>query len=88
MTSKEFKSKETGRILAEVLNIPCEEVQKICMSMNAEVLLFMDARTFQQTVQAFFAKPDQLIFGQETANQALRRFDQAVKQVLLKYPDQ
>ncbi len=85
VTSKEFKAKETGRVIAEVLNIPCEEFKNLHEHERGGVL-FMKADIFQKRVQDFFAKPDELVFGQEKANQALQRFDQAVKDVLRQYP--
>ena len=39
-------------------------------------------------VQEFFNKPDVLIFGKETAGQALGRFREAVDSVLRLYEDQ
>ncbi len=85
VTSKEFKAKETGRVIAEVLHLPYEELEHL-HEHQRKYVPFMDAKTFQQILQAFFANPDKLIWGQETANQALQRFDQAVKDVLRQYP--
>jgi broad specificity phosphatase PhoE len=42
---------------------------------------------FQNLVQEFFDKPNELIFGSETANEAFARFRQAVDIVLNSYND-
>jgi broad specificity phosphatase PhoE len=43
---------------------------------------------FEAAIQRLFAAPDQLVYGEETANQAARRFETAVGELLAKYPDQ
>lgn len=81
VTSSEFKAKETGRLIADILKIPCKEVENLHEHERKNVS-FMDNKTFQKTIQNFFARPDELMFGQETARQAFQRFDKAVKNVL------
>ena len=43
---------------------------------------------FEASVRAFFEQPDQLVYGDETADQAHARFSQAVKAIQERYPGQ
>lgn len=43
---------------------------------------FLDAEGFDQAARTFFANPGRLVWGNETAEQALERFDRAVRAVL------
>ncbi|MCP4428146.1 MAG: histidine phosphatase family protein, partial [Chloroflexi bacterium] len=42
---------------------------------------------FLTAVARFFAQPDQLVFGDETANEARVRFDTAVRQLIAQRPN-
>ena len=42
---------------------------------------------WEQTITAFFARPNELVFGEETATQAVQRFSAAVQQVLQQYDE-
>ena len=43
---------------------------------------FLSAEDFDQAARTFFANPGKLVWGNETAEQALERFDGAVRAVL------
>ncbi len=43
---------------------------------------FLDAEGFDQAARTFFTSPGKLVWGNETAEQALERFDRAVRAVL------
>lgn len=43
---------------------------------------FLSREVFERSVQQFFEKPDELIFGSESANQSYQRFRNAVNLVL------
>ncbi|HWQ13937.1 MAG TPA: histidine phosphatase family protein [Roseiflexaceae bacterium] len=47
---------------------------------------FLGQEAFQRTMAAFFAAPDRLIFGEETADAAYHRFDTAVGQLIAAAP--
>lgn len=47
---------------------------------------FLGKEEFEEAVANFFERPEELIFGQETAAQALTRFDLAIANLLAKYP--
>jgi broad specificity phosphatase PhoE len=46
----------------------------------------MSDEAFRVQIAELFARPDELVFGQETATQALVRFTVAVQQVLGEHP--
>ena len=87
LNSEEFKAKETGRVVAEELKLPWKTATNLHEHERKDVSV-MAAEVWQQTIKDFFAKPDVFILGkQETANQALKRFDQAVRDVLKIYSE-
>ena len=43
---------------------------------------YLSHETFQASIRSFFQEPDQLVFGNETANQAYARFYQAIHSIL------
>jgi len=87
ITSQEVKAIETCEILAQRLGIPClaadglhEHVRKPAKSFAKD--------SFERSVKKFFTYPDELVFGEETANQIYARFYQAVTSLLELYPDE
>lgn len=48
---------------------------------------FLDRDAFQASVRRFFAQPDALVFGEETANQAHARFAAAVQSVMASHQE-
>ncbi len=49
--------------------------------------IFLSKHEFQLKVAAFFARPQELVFGRETADQAHARFRSALDQALLAHAD-
>ena len=47
---------------------------------------YLDGATFEASVERFFARPDDLVFGNETAAQAGERFAAAVERALAQHP--
>src|SRR5919112_1457051 len=43
---------------------------------------WLSSQAFEQAVVTFFTRPDELVFGEETAHQAGTRFDAAVRGLL------
>jgi broad specificity phosphatase PhoE len=43
---------------------------------------YLGNEKWEQVITEFFERPDELVLGNETATQALRRFDRAVQEVL------
>lgn len=82
ITSTEPKAIETGRVTATHLNIPTTTAKSLHEHNRVGGPFFPDPHDFLTHIQALFAQPDQLVFGNETANQALTRFSQAVDTVI------
>ncbi len=88
VTSTEPKAQETGRILAVELGLPYSSEPDLHEHARASTLLIPDLHQWQALVQRFFAKPAELVFGEETADQAHSRFATALKAAMGKYPGQ
>ncbi|MFQ5398626.1 MAG: histidine phosphatase family protein [Anaerolineae bacterium] len=87
VTSHEPKAIETGRILAGVLGLPCEAADGLHEHDRRGTPFFEKQEAFAAAVAAFFAQPDQLLFGRETAVQAGARFVNAVTRLTAQYPE-
>jgi broad specificity phosphatase PhoE len=87
VTSTEPKAIETGQIVAELLGKPCQTADGLHEHDRANVR-FESREWFEAQVAGFFAAPEQLVFGGETADQALQRFARAVAGVTGRYPTQ
>jgi broad specificity phosphatase PhoE len=80
-TSQERKALQTGAILAQTLGINATTAAGL-HEHERNVGIFVSQDIFENEVKRFFEQPSQLVFGQESAQQALQRFSQAVKNVL------
>ncbi len=87
VTSEEVKAKETGRLVAEALDIPCESAPGL-EEHHRQGVPFMEPEEWRRTLKRFFAQPDALVFGQETAGEAGDRFGAALEDVLNEYPNE
>ena len=75
---------ETGQIVAERLGLSWEAAAGL--HEHERPWAPWDGRqAFQDRVARFFERPDSLVFGGETADQALRRFAGALEGVLRKH---
>jgi broad specificity phosphatase PhoE len=84
--STEPKAIETAQIIAQKFNKPVE----IFAGLNEHDRSnfgFVEEKKFSETLEAFFATPDKLVMGLETATRAFQRFQQAIKNILAKTPD-
>jgi broad specificity phosphatase PhoE len=86
VSSVESKARETASLLAENLGLEFFEVEDLHEHDRSGVPYHTKA-TFQNFVRELFDKPYQLVFGNETASEALARFRQAVEIVLDSYND-
>lgn len=84
-SSYERKAVQTAQIVAKGLHIPYVLWPGLHEHVRTAVPYF-DRATFLGLIQDFFARPDELIFGGETANQTLSRFEQALDDLLGSYP--
>lgn len=81
VTSQELKAVETGRIVAELLRIPWFSSENLHeYRRDAGPILRQDA--FHAKISNLFRHPYQLVFGLETAQEALVRYTAAVQSVM------
>ena len=85
VTSDEPKARETGQLVAEHLRLPCSPVPNL-HEHDRRGVPFMRREIWHATLKTFFARPDDPIFGNETANQARLRFSRAVEAVVETHP--
>jgi broad specificity phosphatase PhoE len=86
VASLEPKAQETGSLLAAHLHAPFETAAGLHEHDRSNVGFLATAR-FEEAVAAFFERPDELILGRETADQARDRFVRAVDAVIAQHRD-
>ena len=86
VTSRERKAGETGSLVAAQLGLPAAAADGLHEHLREHVG-WLPNPAFEQAVAAFFARQDELVFGEETAAQAGARFDAALQNVLTAHPD-
>jgi broad specificity phosphatase PhoE len=87
ISSIEPKAVETAEIIAQALSLTTQIVEDLHEHERSKTT-FLPGGVFQSAVQEFFDKPDQLVFGDETANQAHQRFSNTVYSILGKFINQ
>ena len=87
IASIEPKAVETASILADRLKIPFEIGVGLHEQEREHAPYFSTQTQFEVKVKEMLAQPDRLIFGQETANQALKRFSDALESAMETYPE-
>lgn len=85
VASVEPKATETGQIVAARLKIPFETAKDLHEHNRSNVPFFADKKQFQASVEAFFANPQELVFGAETAAGAYARFSKAVIGAMMRH---
>jgi len=81
VSSDEPKAIETAEIIGSILGLSCLVISDLHEHDRGQSPLYsMDE--FQSLVKKFFDNPDILVFGSETANQALARFRESLLSVL------
>ena len=86
VSSVEPKAVETGRLLAETLGRPWTTAAGLHEHERRSTPYFADRAIFEAAVAQFFARPDEMVLGEETAAQARGRFVAAVDDVLAAHP--
>jgi broad specificity phosphatase PhoE len=84
ISSNEPKAKETADILAGHFQLNMQMIPDLHEQDRSNVP-YLSERAFQASIREFFEKPDELVFGSETANQAYTRFYRAVHSILSEY---
>jgi broad specificity phosphatase PhoE len=87
VSSLEPKALETAQIVAETLGMPFERAGGLHEHVRSRTG-HTSQEAFEASVKAFFEQPGQLVFGDETADQAHARFTQAVEAIQERYPGQ
>jgi broad specificity phosphatase PhoE len=82
ITSEEAKAQATGAALADVLHLPTKTAPNLHEHDRRGVPYFESKADFETAVTNFFARPDELVFGGETAVQATTRITQAINHQL------
>jgi broad specificity phosphatase PhoE len=85
VASREPKAAETAELVARRLGLPWETAAGL-HEHDRRAVGFLDPAAWQAAMAAFFAEPDRLVFGAETAAQAGARFAAAVEAVLARHP--
>jgi len=80
-SSPEPKAIQTAEIVAETFSLSFQQIEGLHEHDRSNAP-FCTPEEFQKLVREFFVQPDTLVFGAETAVQALSRFRQAVDGVL------
>ena len=81
VSSNEPKAKETAEILASHFQIVMQVISDLREQDRSNVP-YLSENAFQASIREFFQKPDELVFGSETANQAHTRFYRTVHSIL------
>ncbi|HJQ14644.1 MAG TPA: histidine phosphatase family protein [Anaerolineales bacterium] len=81
VSSNEPKAKETAEILATHFQIDMQTISDLREQDRSNVP-YLSTNEFQASMREFFQKPDELVLGSETANQAHTRFYRAVHSIL------
>ena len=85
ISSIELKAMETAEIAAGVLNVRFEVVEGLQEHERSNVG-FLEKERFEQSVSHFFARPAELVFGEETADSAHDRFSKGVYKLSDRFP--
>ncbi len=85
IASVELKALETAHLLAAHLMLPVTSFPGLYEHAR-QTAPFGTPQEFEANVARLFARPDELVFGEETADQAHRRFSRAVEAALERFP--
>jgi broad specificity phosphatase PhoE len=88
-SSDEPKAIDTTRILMKTLNIAPEKLQtEVCFRETSRENVPFVARLedFQNAIREAMQKPDEIIYGEESFNQALTRFSQRIQLIINAHP--
>ena len=84
--SLEPKAHATAQALADHLSIPLRPMHGLHEQLRYTARCHADPADFQAEYRAFFAQPDRLVVGEETARAAHTRFSNAVNAVMAANP--
>ena len=85
MTSARAERVETGQELAKSLGVPTR-VQEGLEEHDRSGVPHMRSGEFISMMELMFRRPDELVLGNETADEAMERFEEAIDEVLARAP--
>ncbi|MFO7544947.1 MAG: histidine phosphatase family protein [Trueperaceae bacterium] len=85
VTSSEPKAVATGRALAKEWRVPAT-IGHDLEEHHRGATPVLAPEEWRQTIRRFFAQPDVLVFGSETGNEAVARFERGVRAALAERP--
>lgn len=86
LSSPEPKAAETANIIATKLGLPVQ-IDRGLREHERPKAHWLEHQQFIAALANFFSRPDDLVFGAETAKQVTRRFTSAVARVLKNSPE-
>jgi broad specificity phosphatase PhoE len=87
VSSEEPKASETAELVAVELRVPWETAPGL-QEHDRSSVPYLRTGDFISTMEVLFRKPQQLVLGRETAAGALKRFRNALDDVLERHPDE
>ena len=84
LSSDEPKARETAEILSQRLQLDVQTLPNLHEHDRSNVP-FLSHDAFQTSIRDFFQRPDELVFGRETADQAHTRFYRAAHSILTEH---
>src|SRR5215216_2990609 len=84
VSSTEPKARETAEIIAGKLQVRMYVIENLHEHVRSRTG-YLSKTEFQRSIREFFANPDELVFGNETADAAHARFSKEVHSILNKY---
>jgi broad specificity phosphatase PhoE len=85
VSSPEPKAWETAQIVANQLNLPIETEADLHEHARRTVQ-FSSQDGFEAAIARFFQQPEEMVYGEETAEQAYHRFAGAIERVRYHHP--
>lgn len=85
ISSSEHKAIETAQLVARVLEVPALQTSGL-HEHDRSSAPYQSAAAFEASVARFFAEPDALVYGSETADAARSRFSAGIADVVRQHP--
>jgi broad specificity phosphatase PhoE len=86
ISSIELKAIETAKIFANKMNIK-HKVMNDLHEQRRGIMRYLSNEEFMHNISKLFENPNKRIFGEESANQANKRFTSAMRSIEMEYPD-
>jgi broad specificity phosphatase PhoE len=77
VSSTELKARETAELIGEELGLAVRESAGL-RETERRTVPWLETEELQRGIRALFARPDEVVFGEESASAALARFSAAV----------